>query len=577
MDALGPDEPATGAYGRLLLLAGVAFHTVLLVLLPFVVGGLTALFTDVAQVSDTFGVLVRLAATLLVPLLLAQGIGIVLKVQRERRAWTLSGEPLPPDALLRSVHRHVRVMTDKGLGMFLSGLLAVALSLTFKFAELGIIAVLGLVILYLLVTVGVLLSTFVVTRFEERLATRGGVIGREFVPALVEAGDSVEERFYFERVPVPPGFNLRVHQQLPARLGTESRHMLGSASSGQRITLARAIQRTPRGDYRIGPAAIAYTDLFGFTRIAVAQAASAHLRVLPRMFAVGVRETPHALAPEEGPLSVLRRAPTEDFFRFRDYQPGDDTRRLHWKLSLKVGKLQVRLPESVPVTRRRVRLLLDTHAPWHLVHDMASELVLGDALDHLVEVWLSLARALTERGENVTLVLPTGDSARPIEEVHCRVGSQALWRDLGARARWQGTTDFPQAAAANDRGRFVVVVTARFTPLPPLPPPQGAWLSWVFLPLDECLPAPIPGTGRLGAATLADVVLLSFPPGAEENGFLTARRRLHARRRLEHTRRDIEHMARSDGARTESILRARGEPFYRVRRAGTAYVLDGRG
>ena len=561
---------------RARLLAGVAFHTVLLVLLPFLVGGLTGFFTDVSQVSDTLGSLTRFASAVLLPLLVVQAVGIAVKVRRERRAWRKSGEEAPPHALLRSVYRHVRVMTDKGVGMFFGGLVAVALSLTFKFAELGIIAVLGLVTLYLLVAVGVLLSTFVVTRFEERLATRGGVIGREFAPALVEAGDSVEERFHFERVPLPAGFNLRVHQQLPARLATESRHLVGAASSGQRVTLARAIRRTPRGDYRIGPAEVAYTDLFGLTRVAVAQAAGARLRVLPRMFAVGMQDTPRVLAPEEGALTILKRAPTEDFFRFRDYQPGDDTRRLHWKLSLKVGRLQVRLPETVPVTRRRVRLVLDNHAPWHLIGNAAADLVLGDALDRAVEVWLSLARALTERGENVTLVLPTGDPARPFEELACRRGSQALWRELGSRARWQGATDFHQAAAAGERGLFIAVVTARFEPLPPLPQPQGAWLTWVFVPLEDELPAPVPGTGRLGAATVADVFTLAFPPGAEENNLLTAQRRLHARRGLELTRANAERMALRDGAAAEAVMRARGEPFYRVRRVGAAYVLDGR-
>ena len=383
-------------------------------------------------------------------------------------------------------------------------------------------------------------------------------------------------RFHFERVPLPAGFQLRVHQRLPARLATESRHLVGAASAGQRVTLARAIRRTPRGDYRIGPADIAYSDLFGLTRVAVAQAAGARLRVLPRLFPVGLQDTPRALAPEDGALSALRRTPTEDYFRFRDYQPGDDTRRLHWKLSLKVGRLQVRLPESVPVTRRRVRLVLDNHAPWHLVAHAASELVLGDALDRLVEVWLSLARALTERGENVTLVLPTGDPARPFEELACRRGSQALWRDLGARARWQGTTDFPGAAAAAERNLFIAVVTARFESLPPLPPPQGAWLTWVFHPLDDALPAPVPGTGPLGAATAADLFTLPFPPGAEENNLRTAQRRARARRGLELTRANIERMALTAGRAAEAALRARGEPFYRVRRVGPAYVLEGK-
>jgi hypothetical protein len=65
------------------------------------------------------------------------------------------------------------VLTDKGVGLLVMGLVAVALSLGYHFAELGIIAVLGLSTLYAVSTTGVLLSTFVGSRFEERLAPGG--------------------------------------------------------------------------------------------------------------------------------------------------------------------------------------------------------------------------------------------------------------------------------------------------------------------------------------------------------------------------------------------------------------------
>jgi uncharacterized protein (DUF58 family) len=89
------------------------------------------------------------------------------------------------------------------------------------------------------------------------------------------AGESVEELFHFERVPVPWGFVVQVHQRLPARLATESRHVVGAAVSMRRVTLSRPVHRTPRGDYRIPPASVAFTDLFGLTRVAIAQAAEA--------------------------------------------------------------------------------------------------------------------------------------------------------------------------------------------------------------------------------------------------------------------------------------------------------------
>ncbi|MEI8259129.1 MAG: DUF58 domain-containing protein, partial [Deltaproteobacteria bacterium] len=402
------------------LVAKIGFHTVVLLLLPFFVGALTAFFTDVSQVSDTLNAMVRFALAMLLPVLVAQLVGIIVKVRREMEAIRARGERTE-GALLPAVYRHVRVMTDKGLGLLAGGLISVMLSLSFKFAELGMIAVLGLTTLYVVVAVGILLSTFVVTRFEDRLAADGGSIGREFAPGVVESGDTVEERFHLERVPVPPGFNLRIQQELPTRLETESRHVVGSDVSRQRVTLTRALRRTPRGYYGIGPAEIAYSDMFGLTRVAVAQSTGAQFRVLPRFQSVVLDESPRSLARAEGPMSALNKMPTEDYFRFRDYMPGDDTRRIHWKMSVKAGRLQVRLPETVPMVRRRVRLVLDNWLPGYLDQHAV---MLNDLMDRLVEVWISVARALTDRGEDVTLVIATGDPSRPYDELHCSRGTQ---------------------------------------------------------------------------------------------------------------------------------------------------------
>jgi uncharacterized protein (DUF58 family) len=542
---------------------------VLLFALPFVVGGLTGLFADVSQVRETFSSLLRFAATLLFPVMLVVFVGIVVKVRRELAARRVDG-PLRDGELLDVVHRHVRVMTDKGVGLFVGAVVSVALSLGFKFAELGIIAILGLSTLYAVVAVGVIVSTFVVARFEDRLATRGGSIGREFSPVVVEAGDSVEERFHFERVPVPPGFNLRVHQALPARLATESRHVVGNDVSLERISLTRALRRTPRGRYDIGPADIAYSDLFGLVRVNVAQAARAQLKVLPRLHTVVLGETPRVLAPEEGVLSVLRKLPTDDHFRFRDYAAGDDTRRIHWKLSVKLGKLQVRLPETVPVVRRKVRLVLDNHLPAHYAQGDEAALILGDLLDRLVEVWISLARALTERGEDVTLVLPTGDPVAPFEEVHCRRGTQPRWRELGAAARWQPLSDLQHITL--QQNEFSAVITGRFHPILAVPA-IGARMTWVFVPPGPEVPAEVPSVEGLRAKT---AFVLPFAPGAEENGFFEMTRRANARKRLELLRGTVQRAAEAGGATAEAYFRARAEPFYKVHRSGAAYVLDGR-
>lgn len=549
------------------LAAQVLMHTLLLALLPFVVGGLAGFFAEVSQVSETLPRLVERATVVLLPLQVVQGVCVFVKVRRELSLG--EGHPTARD-VLESALRHVRVMTDKGLGLFAGALAAVVLSLALKFAELGVVAVLGLSTLYAVVTAGVLLSTVVAQRFEERLAARGGVIGREFVPVVVESGESVEERFHFERVPVPPGFVVQVFQRLPARLATESRHVVGAEVSMRQVTLSRPLHRTPRGDYRIPPASVAFTDLFGLTRVAIAQAADARLRVLPRMYPVALGPAARSRARQEGALSVLRRAPTEDWFRVREYQPGDDTRRIHWKLSVKLGHLQVRQPETVPVVRRRVRLVLDTYLPEALAQGEEVDLVLGDVLDRLVELWTSLARALTERGESVQLAVATGDPDRPAETLELARGAQARLLELGSRVRWQSLTDFTAVGAEPERGQAVAVVTARFVPLPPLPPPAGEAVSWVFLPVAEEVPTAVP---RRAVERVLSVFMQPFAPGAEENSLVASLRRGNARRSLETARAHTAHLTAEGSAAAEAALRARGETFYRVTRSGVAYLL----
>ncbi len=551
-----------------LVVARVLFHTTLLATLPFIVGGLAGFFADVSQVSETLPRLIERASVVLLPLQLVQAVCVFVKVRRE---FSLTDTTPSARTVLESILRHTQVMTDKGLGLFFGALIAVVLSLALKFAELGIIAVLGLSTLYVVVTSGVILSTVVAQRFEERLAARGGVIGREFVPVVVQSGESVEELFHFERVPVPWGFVVEVFQRLPARLASESRHVVGAAVSMRRVTLSRPLHRTPRGDYRIPPASVAFTDLFGLTHVAIAQSAEGRLRVLPRMHPVALTAAPRTLAMQEGVLAVLRRAPTEDWFRIREYLPGDDTRRIHWKLSVKLGHLQVRQPETVPVVRRRVRLVLDTYLPSAYAEGEEVDLVLGDALDRLVELWSSLARSLAERGESVQLAVATGDTAKPTETLELTRGAQPRMLELGSRVQWQSATDLDQVGDALEQGQSMVVVTARFLPLPPLPAPAAGVVTWVFMPLADEIPTALP---RRASEKVLAFFTQPFAPGAEENALFASVQRGNARRRLETVRAHTAHLTAHGSAAAEATLRARKEPFYRVFRRGVTYLLE---
>jgi hypothetical protein len=156
--------------------------------------------------------------------------------------------------------------------------------------------------------------------------------------------------------------------------------------------------------------------------------------------------------------------------RLREYQPGDDARRIHWLRSLTAGQIVVRLPDELPLERPSVRLVLDTFMPecWDpkLIERCGVALTApavesltcrapADLMDALVAVWLGVGRALVDAGVRVTLVTASieADGVLPLQRVLLpRAESPA--RRMGSRLRWQETLR-PEALLGE--GRTVVV------------------------------------------------------------------------------------------------------------------------
>jgi hypothetical protein len=71
------------------------------------------------------------------------------------------------------------------------------------------------------------------------------------------------------------------------------------------------------------------------------------------------------------------------------------------------------------------------------------------------------------------------------------------------------------------------------------------------------------------------ILMLPFSPAAEENGWFGARSRLQTRQYLERARQYVLACCERGGPAAESVIRARGEAYYKVHRSGAAYVLVG--
>ena len=153
----------------------------------------------------------------------------------------------------------------------------------------------------------------------------------------------------------------------------------------------------PRGLYRGDSAALVVRDVLGFTRAEIAVPLAEQLRVFPSVLSGGGPVIPPGSGGEEPPHAEERRA-SDDLLEVRKYYPGDDLRRVHWKLYAHMQQLFLRTGENVPPPESRFLAVLDlSPSPWLPVSERP------EVLDGLLEACVSDLLALLARGLRVQL------------------------------------------------------------------------------------------------------------------------------------------------------------------------------
>ncbi len=569
----------------LISLGSVLFHLGGMMFLPLAVGLVAALFLEISQVTDTAPTLLLFTAVYLFPVFLMQVVGVTRKTRielaqrRADREGRGDRSALPTRELLAVIARHAGVLTPRGYSLLFAGLIFLFAALGMHWGDLGLVATMGLLLFYGVVGVTSFLSAFLVQGFERASARNRLTIRREMSPAVVLSGEPGEERFHLRGVPVPPGYHLLVEDVLPDELGSETRHVIGAAVRSEEATVAGKLRKSPRGLYRLGPATIGYQDVFGLTRISVASAASCDLKVLPRFRRLDIIEPPRSKHQSPDVVTRPHRFPNEDFFRFREYTRGDDTRRIHWKLSVRAGRLTLRLPESREQSVRSVVLALDAFLPGSgASHDAVG---LAEVLDRLVETWISAAAELVARGDSVTLVAAV-DDGRGNLRIETLTGRtpRTRWQDVGARARWQDRFDLPALFEEVGPATDGIAVSARFDAPPPLPF-QGQRFTWIYHPPEVALGPPEPPFWKvwLGGGgffrLLSAMIRLPYPVGSDENTLAARWRRYRWERARYDARLRLRLRVRRGAQAVVGALVARGDTVYRLEPGALSHRLVG--
>lgn len=259
------------------------------------------------------------------------------------------------------------------------------------------------------------------------------------------------------------------------------------ARGGSR-TLRYPIPANRRGRLRLGPLTVERRDPFGLFRRAQRLAGDLTLWVHPRVHPA--RALPVGRVPDfEGRRAETAGGGTMTFSSLREYVPGDDPRRIHWRSTARTGVLMVR--ELVDTTEPTTTVVLDTRAAA----------LAPDAFEHAVEVAASVAHAAVLAGRPARLLVPGADDARLAED-----GAVSMLDRLAAAEQHGGdVTGLLYAVERAPAGGALVVVTGGREPvlLARLGQQRRRFSPVVAVTVLGGSDAPVPARRRPGMAVLA--------------------------------------------------------------------------
>lgn len=226
----------------------------------------------------------------------------------------------------------------------------------------------------------------------------------------------------------------------------EARLFLAPLAPGESRSSTYGLPAGRRGVFMVGPMHAASSDVLGLAERGQTVAPPNKLVVLPKMD----RLHPALLSamPElAGGEAARRMAPVGDeFHTLRQYQTGDDIRRIHWASSARTDDLIVRQDELA--TTSRVNVVLDLRSEVHNATSL--ELVLSAAA--------SVVRTHTLDGATVRLVTTSGfDSGACRNDRHEAVLFEYLTGGSATHGR-----PVPEIVVGTlwDPGALVVITTA---------------------------------------------------------------------------------------------------------------------
>ncbi|PPK95246.1 uncharacterized protein (DUF58 family) [Kineococcus xinjiangensis] len=192
------------------------------------------------------------------------------------------------------------------------------------------------------------------------------------------------------------GVRVWLEDTVPFVLGTAPRLPVPPLPPGRTLDLRYTVSSEVRGAYRTGPAVLRIGDPLGLCDIRRTLRGTTAVDVLPAVHplpAVPLGDSPGSGGGTARSSSASAEA---DDIALRQYRPGDDLRRVHWRSTARRGEVMVR--EDERGGRAEVVLLVDRRLGAHAGRGPAS------SLEWAVSAAASIGAHLQRRGYPVRLV-----------------------------------------------------------------------------------------------------------------------------------------------------------------------------
>ena len=175
-----------------------------------------------------------------------------------------------------------------------------------------------------------------------------------------------------------------------------ARFAIGPLAGGETRASSYRLPSNRRGVYHLGPLELQLTDPFGLAHHTCSTAPDTSLTVHPHYDLVPVHASSSHRDDDRRLAHAMISKAGSEFYMLREYEPGDDLRRVHWPSTARIDDLVIRQPEGVQ--RGRVTVVADVR---DTVHD-------AESLEALLSGVASLAVSCLGAGLQVRVVTTGG-------------------------------------------------------------------------------------------------------------------------------------------------------------------------